>query len=301
VCDEQSTAIGEAVLDDFTVPDEAASIVVSVDRVSVAIDEADPVAWRDGRKADGDIHFRMAWCATICLCDGNGEPLWTRRLGEMPTNGAADILGEKLRRQVRALRQRDETLQIVCLSDGATELCELLDDYIIDAEWSGDAVRLVDAYHLYGYLAEAARAHYDNPEEARLQMGAWRMELMNTPEVIETIELQMQMWDDRDKVVDGDQPIESALTYIANHKDEMNYGPHRLRGRPVGTGHVEATCKSLVQLRMKRNGQRWKREGGQAVMKLRSLALSDGWEAGIKRLLETYQTDDEIYARKRVA
>ena len=301
MCDDQSTAIDKAVLEDLTVPDEAASIVVSVDRVSVAIDEADPVAWRDGRQADGDIHFRMAWCATICLCDGHGEPLWTRRLGEMPTDGAAEIVGEKLSRQVRALRQRDDSLQIVCLSDGATELGDLLDTYIIEPEWSGDAVRLVDAFHLYGYLGEAARAHYEDPNEARLQMGGWRLELMNTPEAIELIELQMQMWEDRDTVVDGDQPIESALTYIANHKAQMNYAPHRARGQPVGTGHVEATCKSLVQLRMKRNGQRWKHEGGQAVMKLRSLALSDGWEAGVTQLLETYQTDDAIYARKRVA
>lgn len=108
----------------------------------------------------------------------------------------------------------------------------------------------------------------------------------------------MRMWEDRDKVVGGDQPIEAAPTYIANHNAQMNYAPHRARRRPVGTGHVEATCKSLVQVRMKRNGQRWKHAGGQAVMKLRSLALSDGWEAGVTRLLETYRTDANIYARK---
>lgn len=301
VCHEQSAAIDQAVLDDVAVPDEAATIAVSVDRVSVAIDEAEPVEWRDARKADGDIHFRMAWCATISLCDESGRPVWTRRFGEMPDEEAPERLGRQLSRQVRAIRQRDETLQIVCLSDGASELGELLDRYIVEAEWSGDAVRLVDAYHLYGYLGEAARAHYDDPDDARLQMGAWRMELMNTPEAIETIELQIRMWEDREKVVDGEQPIEAALTYIANHKDHMNYAPHRTRGRPVGTGHVEATCKSLVQLRMKRNGQRWKHAGGQAVMKLRSLALSDGWEAGVTRLLETYRTDADIYARKRVA
>ena len=52
-------------------------------------------------------------------------------------------------------------------------------------------------------------------------------------------------------------------------------------------------------MRIKPNGQD-KHEGGQAVMKLRSLALSDGWEAGVTRLLETYRTDAAIYVRKRV-
>ena len=52
---------------------------------------------------------------------------------------------------------------------------------------------------------------------------------------------------------------------------------------------------------MKRNGQYWKPEGAQAVLNLRALALSDQWDDALNLLLEQYQTDAEIYARKRVA
>lgn len=40
--------------------------------------------------------------------------------------------------------------------------------------------------------------------------------------------------------------------------------------------HVEACCKQLVHTRMKRNGQRWKRRGGQAILTLRKLATDAG-------------------------
>jgi hypothetical protein len=39
----------------------------------------------------------------------------------------------------------------------------------------------------------------------------------------------------------------------------------------------------------------------EAILHLRSLAKSDGWERGIDDVLETYTTDDPIHAKMRVA
>ena len=59
-------------------------------------------------------------------------------------------------------------------------------------------------------------------------------------------------------------------------------------GLPIGSGYVEATCKTLVATRMKRSGARWKPRGGQAIMHMRSLAMSTRWEEGMDFLLGTY-------------
>jgi len=40
---------------------------------------------------------------------------------------------------------------------------------------------------------------------------------------------------------------------------------------------VEAACKNLIGARMKKSGMRWTLDGGQTVLSLRSLILSNRW------------------------
>jgi len=68
--------------------------------------------------------------------------------------------------------------------------------------------------------------------------------------------------------------------------DRMNYATAWTDSRPIGSGAVEATCKSLVALRMKRAGSRWKEDTGEHIIQLRALFLSDRWDAGMRATLK---------------
>ena len=59
----------------------------------------------------------------------------------------------------------------------------------------------------------------------------------------------------------------------------MQYATYAEKGWPIGSGVIEAACKSVVKQRMCRSGQRWSIKGGQAILNLRSIAKSDRWNS----------------------
>jgi len=71
----------------------------------------------------------------------------------------------------------------------------------------------------------------------------------------------------------ANRPVGDALRYFQNRLALMNYADARKHGLPIGSGAVEATCKSLVSIRMKHAGARWKHQSGNEILQLRALQL----------------------------
>ena len=69
------------------------------------------------------------------------------------------------------------------------------------------------------------------------------------------------------------------VVFFRNNKDRMEYRRFRENGWPIGSGVIEAACKSIVKCRLGRSGMRWTRCGGQTILTLRALVKSGRWEA----------------------
>ena len=81
------------------------------------------------------------------------------------------------------------------------------------------------------------------------------------------------------------EEFEKAKRYLHRYRKFMNYAEHRSHGSPIGSGIVESACKQIVSERLKLSGMRWKHAGARQILTLRSILLSQTWDATLKNAL----------------
>ena len=69
--------------------------------------------------------------------------------------------------------------------------------------------------------------------------------------------------------------------YVRNNLHRMDYPRYREEGWQIGSGHIEAACKTVVNQRLKQSGMRWGSDGADAVCHLRALyeGETSQWDA----------------------
>lgn len=270
-----------ALIERFELPLGARSLSVSLDRVAMPMEE--PRTVPKGRPKKGAAKrpvscvYRMAYCGTVTLHDAEGQSLHTIRYGRMPRHDAK-ALSASLAADVARLHAKQPTLKVCVLTDGAPELHALLDSALATELPNVEVHRLVDFWHLVEKLAQSAVLIH-GAAQGRHVLARWKLSLLNSrhavSHLIQTLEASGQM----ETRVGDSRPVGDTLRYLRNHRERMDYLSARDQGLPIGSGNVEATCKSLVSLRFRRPGARWKHETGQHVLDLRALMLSDRFHA----------------------
>jgi hypothetical protein len=302
------TRIEEVLIQQYAVPAEARSVSISIDRVALPMEEpietplvqVDP-PWVAAAMAAAPPHppevqavldeqnqgdepkvarnFRMAYAAT--LHDAEGESIHTIRYGRMP-KGDVRGLCRGLARDVTAMRAQRPDLKVAYLTDGASEF-ETLYDQHLKMTLGPDVVSLLDFWHAAEYLGAAARVFEVKRKAKPGQFRRWRHALKHDDGAAAAIVEQMEQSGLKKVMLDGVRPVEAAIRYFRTRLARMEYAAARAVGLPIGSGNVEATCKCLVSVRMKRPGARWKHTTGEEVLQLRALQLSDRWAPAVQR------------------
>ena len=73
--------------------------------------------------------------------------------------------------------------------------------------------------------------------------------------------------------------LDTALGYFENNAPRMRYHWFRQCGLFVGSGVVEASCKTVIGQRLKQSGMHWTVGGADAIIALRCQRGQQQWEA----------------------
>lgn len=292
---DRNDEIEDALISAYELPDELRSVSVGLDRVSMPMIEPRTLPpgkrKKDAPKRPITVAWRMAWVATLTVHDRDGNALHTIRYGAMPNDGCESLL-HGIAGDVNEILSKRPRVKLALMSDGAHDLVEHL-AIEVGGRVNRDFVQVVDFWHLVEKLAAAAPLL--NGDASR-RLASWRLRLLNEENAARAILLELKASGRESRRLGDSRPVHEAITYIESHHERMNYAAVRAAGLPIGSGSVEATCKTLVQVRMKRAGSRWNTNTGRHVLQLRALATSDRWDHAMKLTLQPLRKSVRVAA-----
>ncbi len=174
-------------------------------------------------------------------------------------------LKEMLAAEIAAVLRRKPTLKLVKVADGAADNWQYLSS---DALPAGDEV--VDFFHASEHLhAAIAEAYGDATHETQFRYATLRDTLRDEEDGVDKVIRALKHLASKHsrKAI-----IARELAYFRKHKRRMRYFDLQSKGLMIGSGIVEAACKTLVTQRLKQSGMRWSTPGAQAILTPR------GWD-----------------------
>ena len=260
---------------DEEIPAEAVTVAICLDGVMVPMSKVDSVT-----DEVSEAQYKEASCGTISLYDKDGERLSTVQIGRMPEHKKA-TLKLQLKLELEGLLSKRPDLNIVKLADGAKDNWGFLENDILSGR------SLLDFWHMSEYMKEAFDAAYPNDTGKSFgQFEKYKAILKNDKAGTDKF---IRCLRNLHKTHPKNSTIKRTLTYIRNNKHRMHYAVALELNLPIGSGVVEASCKTLVTQRLKRSGMRWQMHGGQAILSFRSLIKSNRFDKAWDIISLTYK------------
>jgi len=245
---------------------DAPIMYVSADGTGVPM-MPEELAGRRGKQADGTAKTRQVYLGCVFTqhrTDEQGHPIrdWESTT-YVSSFKASDEFGPCLRQE--AIRRGMASAgEVVALIDGAQGL-ENLGKHNFK-----DCVQIVDFYHAVEHAGDvlAALIGKDHPDH-KARQRRWAKRLLKD-------KVQALVAETRQECAGKPQAdrVEEELGYFVRNVKRMQYGTFRAKGYFVGSGVVEAGCKTVIGGRCKQSGMFWSESGAENILALRCLHSS---------------------------
>lgn len=237
---------------------------------------------RAGKQADGTSKTRQAYLGCVFTqhrVDEKGRPVrdWasTTYISSMEciSSFGSMLRAEALRRGMASAGK------VVLLIDGAHGLENM---GLISFK---DAIQIVDFYHALehaGLVLVALLGSKEHPDYKR-RRGEWAKQLLKNG-------VQKLISSTREECAGSarEQAVEKELNYFVDNVQRMQYGSFRRQGFFIGSGVIEAGCKTVIGSRCKQSGMFWGKPGVEHILALRCINTSarnaDFWNHRLAQL-----------------
>lgn len=259
-------------------PEEVIPILyVSYDGTGVPMTKAE-LEGRRGKQTDGSARTREAKIGCIFTQTKTNtegfpirDPESTTFVGAIET---AEIFGSRIFRE--ALRRGlDQAQRVVVLGDGAEWIKNLADFHF------PQATTIVNLYHAREHVVQLCKYLFVDENEITHHRIRWWTELDQGKVEKILFEAQKVLPDDPE----ARKKAKTEINYLEKNKERMRYSQFRAQGFFVGSGVVEAGCKTVIGQRLKQSGMEWSLRGANAIIALRCVMKSnrfeDYWESRV--------------------
>lgn len=160
------------------------------------------------------------------------------------------------------------------LGDGAIWIWNLAAD-----QFPG-AILIVDFYHASEHVHKLSRLLFPTQDEARRQWTRVAMYLLDNGNIEALVSVLRSLLPHCPAIADK---LETEAQYFERNAEKMRYPQFRAQRLFVGSGVIEAGCKTVIGSRLKQSGMFWTVDGANRIFALRCCRMSgkfeDFWEA----------------------
>jgi Uncharacterised protein family (UPF0236) len=163
----------------------------------------------------------------------------------------------------------------VVIGDGAEWIRNLVADHF------PGAVQIVDLYHARQHLWDIARNLYPHQDaNQRAWMKIHQKRLLDKGKIEKLVVALRSIDSDNPEIA---EKLRTEANYFETNADRMRYPEFRRQHLFVGSGVIEAGCRTVIGSRLKRSGMFWTVRGANSILALRCCQLNgrfeDYWEA----------------------
>lgn len=225
------------------------------------------LAGRRGKQPDGKAKTRQVYLGCVFTqhrVDEKGHPVrdWESTTYVSSFKSSAEF-GPCLRQEA-IRRGMGGAAEVVLLIDGAVGLEHLGKDNF------KDCTQIVDFYHAMEHAGHVLAALIGKESaDYKSRQRRWAKRLLR--------DKVLALIDETRKECAGKpqaEAVEEELGYFVRNVSRMQYGTFRTKGYFIGSGVVEAGCKTVIGARCKQSGMFWSESGAQNILALRCIHSS---------------------------